>query len=122
MTRNGCQLRPDITMRGSASGTMIIPASLRLNKCCLRCEPDVVDQVKLPTALAFAVAAQIHVSHGPKIIKPQGRQPLPNCHQRPIFKVKLWRSNAHLLYVSNTLVSLFPKAQPFRQSLRPPQK
>jgi hypothetical protein len=79
VTRNGCQLRPDITMRGSASETVIIPPSLRLNKCCLRCEPDVVDQVKLPTALAFAVAAQIHVSHGPKIIKPQGRRRPPDC-------------------------------------------
>src|SRR6202142_2818626 len=69
VTSNGCQIGPYITMRGSASGAFVVPHSIWLSKSGLRSQPDVVDQMKLPTALAFAIATQIHVSHSPAIIK-----------------------------------------------------
>jgi hypothetical protein len=68
VTCNGCQIRPDIKMRGSASGAFVFPRSVWLNKGGLRSRPDVVHQMKLPTALAFAIATQIHVSHSSEII------------------------------------------------------
>ena len=69
MARNGCQVGPYIAMHGSASVAFVVPRSIWLNKGGLRSQPDVVDQMKLPTALAFAIATQIHVSHSPAIIK-----------------------------------------------------
>jgi hypothetical protein len=72
-------------------GAFVVPPSLRLSKGGLRCEPDVVDQMELPTALAFAVAAQIHVSHSPVIIRLRDRQLLRCCCQRPMLIEKFRR-------------------------------
>jgi hypothetical protein len=83
VTSNGCQVRADITMRGSASGALVVPPSIWLSKRGLRCQPDVVDQMKLPTPLALAIATQVHVSHSPAIIRLRDRQLLPSCRQRP---------------------------------------
>ena len=69
MASNGCQIGPYITMRGFASGAFVVPRPIWLSKGGLRSQPDVVDQMKLATALAFAIATQIHVSHSPAIIK-----------------------------------------------------
>ena len=67
MTRNRRQVRADVSVLVSATGTLIVPPSVWLTKCGLRRESNVVDKMKLPTALGFAVAAQIHVSHSPEI-------------------------------------------------------
>jgi hypothetical protein len=53
-----------------------------VSKCGLRCQPDVVDQMRLPTALAFAIAAEIHVSHSSAIIWLRDPQQLRCCSQR----------------------------------------
>jgi hypothetical protein len=50
-------------------GAFVVPPSIWLSKCGFRCQSDVVDQMKLPTTLAFAIATQIHVSHSPAIIR-----------------------------------------------------
>jgi hypothetical protein len=65
------------------NGAPVVPPSIWLSKRGLRCQPDVMGQMKLPTALAFAIAAQIHVSHCPAIISPRDRQLLRCCRQRP---------------------------------------
>jgi hypothetical protein len=77
------QVRPDVAVCISATGTLIVPPSIRPGKCGLRREPDVVDQMKLPTGLGFAIAAQIHVSHSPKIIRLRARRLLPGCRSWP---------------------------------------
>ena len=82
VTRSRCQVRPDVAVCISATGTLIVPPSIRPGKCGLRRKPDVVDQMKLPTGLGFAIAAQIHVSHSPKIIRLRARRLLPGCRSR----------------------------------------
>jgi hypothetical protein len=79
VTRNRCQVRPDVAVCIFATGTLIVPPSISPSKCPLRREADVVDEMKLPTALGFAIAAQIHVSHCPEIIRLRARRLLPGC-------------------------------------------
>ena len=82
MTRNRCQVRPDVVVCIPATGALIVPPSVWLTKCGLRREPDVLDQMKRPTPFTFAIAAQIHVSHSPAIIRLLDRRLLPSCRQR----------------------------------------
>lgn len=85
MTRNRRQVRADVSVLVSATGTLIVPPSVWYTKCGLRREPNVVDEMKLPAALGFAIGAQIHVSLSQEIESFRFRAVgyVPRAHQNP---------------------------------------